>query len=290
MRNCPLWFQLTATSFISSQNEKKKKGGSFWPFQGAVGGMALASPFTVLLSTTVMLPHRGRVTMVTTLLWLPHEADVTVATAERSPWLINSFWGHVLGSTGRKQIQNFIFLEVPPPHRAGILCAHTCVKLKLSWPYIWMRMLFLLLKCFICRNISGDTFSRFGGRGLAGEIATRRWHIYCRRCQQAEMAAEPMRVGVRVCASTQACLWVSIFIRCVERNPIMILSVGINESDLYRLLAERPRNGENSAEKRVYWKVLNVFNLSLLHGLPSPTTPLVSCSLTGSSAPRCSFL
>lgn len=248
----------------------------------------LASPSTVLLST-VMLPHRGRVTMVTTLLWLPHEADITVATAERSPWLINSFWGHVLGSIGRKQIHS-IFSEVPPSHHAGIHCAHTCVKLKLSWPYIWLRMLFLLLKGFICRNISGDTFSRFGGRGLAGETATRRWHIYCRRCQQAEMAAEAMRIGVQVCASTQTCLWVSIFIRCVERNPIMILSVGINESDLYRLLAERPRNGENSVEKRVRWKVLNILNLTLLHGLPPPPTPLVSCRLTGSSAPRCSFL
>lgn len=158
---------------------------------------------------------------------------------------------HVLGSTGRKQIQNFIFSEVPPSCHASIHCAHTCVKLKLSWPYIWLRMLFLLLKGFISRNISGDTFSRFGGRGLAGEIATRRWHVYCRRCQQAEMAAEPMRIGARECASTQTCLWVSIFIRCVERNPIMILSVGINESDLYQLLAERPRNGENSVEKRV---------------------------------------
>lgn len=105
-----------------------------------------------------------------TLQRLPHEADITVATAERSPWLINSFWGHVLGSIGRKQIHS-IFSEVPPSHHAGIHCAHTCVKLKLSWPYIWLRMLFLLLKGFICRNISGDTFSRFGGRGLAGEGA-----------------------------------------------------------------------------------------------------------------------
>lgn len=227
--------------------QNHKKGGPFWPFQGAVHAIALTSAPTVL----VMLPHHGPITMRITLLRFPHEADITVTTAERSPWLINSFCGHVLGLIGRKQI-HFISSEVPPPsHHADIHCAHTCVKLKLSWPYIWLRMLFLLLKGFICRNISGDMFSRFGGRRVARVIATRCRYIYHRRCQQTEMAAEPTWIGVRVGASTQTCVWVSIFIRCGERNPIMILSVGINESDLYRLLPERPQNRENSVEKRV---------------------------------------
>lgn len=257
-----------------------KTSGSFWPFQGAVHAIALTSASTVL----VMLAHHGTITMRITLLWFPHEADITVTTAERSLWLIDSFCSHVLGLIGRKQI-HFISSEVPPFHHADIHCAHTCVKLKLSWPYIWLRMLFLLLKGFICRNISGDMFSRFGGRRVAGVIATRCWYIYHRRCQQTEMAAEPMRTGVWVGASTQTCVWLSIFIRCVERNPIMILSVGINESDLYRLLPERPQNRENSVEKRVYSKVPKIGNLPFstvlhllrLHSLLHPDW-LLSCS------------
>lgn len=248
---------LRSTNATLLEMQHFKKGGPFWPFQGAFHFIALASASTVL----VLLPHHGTITMRITLLRFPHGPDITVTTAERSPWLINSFWGHVLGSIGRKQI-HFIFSEVPPLHHTDIHCAHTCVKLKLSWPYIWLRMLFLLLKGFICRNITGDMFSRFGGRGVARVIATRCWHIYHRQSQQTEMAAEPMWIGVRVGASTQTCLWVSIFIRCVERNPIMILSVGINESDLYRLLPEWPQNGENSVEKRAYSKVPKIGNLT----------------------------
>lgn len=38
---------------------------------------------------------------------------------------------------------------------------------------------------------------------------------------------------------TQTRLWVSIFIRCEEENPIMIVSVEIKETDLYWLQAEQ---------------------------------------------------
>lgn len=182
---------------------KRRGGGEFWPLKGAIQAIALAAAFTVL----VMSPHHETVTMGITLLWFPHEVDITNATDEWSPWLINSFWGCALGPTGRKQI-HFI-LSAGPPHHANIHCAHTCVKLKPSWPYIWVRMLFLLLKRFICRNISGETFSRFGGGGVAEVMATRCCHMYHRRCQQTVMAAEPRRVGVSV---QSGCEYTDLFV------------------------------------------------------------------------------
>lgn len=126
-----------------------------------------------------------------------------------SPWQINGLWARVLGSPGRKQI-HFILSAAPPSpdHPPGFLCAHTCVKLKLSWPYIWLRMLFLWLKRFICWSISGDTLSRFAGGGVASTMATRCCHMYRRWCQLTETATEPTQIGVcmRVGASTQTCL------------------------------------------------------------------------------------
>lgn len=226
--------------------------GSFWTFEVTIDTVAMAAASTAL----VTLPHHETVTMKITSLRFPHQVDIT---GWASPWLINGFWGCLLSSAGRKQIY-FIF-SVPPPHPhhpppttpPGFVCAHTCVKLKLSWPYIWLRMLFLWLKHFICWNISGDTLSRFGGGGGAGTMATRCCHMYRRRCQLTETTTEQTQIGVcmRVGASAQTCLWVSIFIRRVGRNPIMALSVRINDGDLSRLWLERRQRGENSTGQRV---------------------------------------
>lgn len=91
-------------------------------------------------------------------------------------------------------------------------------------------MLFLWLKRFIFWNTSGDTLSRSDGGGATSVMATWGCHMY-RRWQR----LASMRVG----ASAQTCLWVSIFIRCVGRNPIMTLSVRINNNDLSRYWLER---------------------------------------------------
>lgn len=225
-------------------NERKKGGaGSFWSYEVTIDTVAMAAASAAL----VTLSHHGTVTMGITLHRFPHEADITISTAERRHG--RSMACEPVSSAHQEGNKYISYSQPPPPdHPPGFLCAHTCVKLKLSWPYIWLRMLFLWLKRFICWSISGDTLSRFAGGGVASTMATRCCHMYRRWCQLTETATEPTQIGVcmRVGASTQTCLWVSVFIRGVGRNPIMTLSVRIHDSDS----GWRDVNMETTAQNR----------------------------------------
>lgn len=174
------------------------------------------------------------------LVRVSNEANVTVTHWRR--WAVCSSQGSALFK--RRETDTF---HIPggAHHHTHIQCAHTCVKLKLSGPYIWLRMLLLLIKVFSWRRISENTFSCFDGQLVTRVTATRCMYVYCRGCQQIHMG------GVCVCVY----IYVSIFIRSVEANPIMIVSFQIKQIDLWWLqMQERKwkeakrRRGISSAE------------------------------------------
>ncbi len=144
-----------------------------------------------------------------------HEADIMTMVTHWRLWVIRSSRGSAL--LKRKETNTF-HIPSGAHHHAHIHCAHTCVKLKLSRPYIWLRMLFLLIKHFGCRSISEDTFSCFDGLQVTRVIATRCIYMYCRWCQQIEMEGEPMWVCVCVCANV--CVYTCTQVRlCVYVYP-----------------------------------------------------------------------
>ncbi len=97
-------------------------------------------------------------------------------------WLIgDDEWSVALLCLKGKTQNTFHILSGAHSH-ARIHCAHTCVKLKLSQPYIWLRTLFLLIKHFCCRSISEDTFSCFDVLQVMRVIATRCIYKYWRWC------------------------------------------------------------------------------------------------------------
>lgn len=136
------------------------------------------------------------------LLRVSRDADIKMVVSHRRLRAIRSSRGS--SPLKRKETNTF---QIPSGahHHAHIHCAHTCVKLKLSRPYIWLRMLFLLIKHFGGRRISKDTFSCFDGPRATRVIVTRCIYMCCGWCQQIEVEAEPMLcVSVCVCAHAVA--------------------------------------------------------------------------------------
>lgn len=147
--------------------------------------------------------------MVLSLLLVFHEADIMTTLTHWRLWIIRNSWGSAL--LKRKETNTFHIPSGAQPH-THIHCAHTCVKLKPSQPYIWLRLLFLLIKHFSCRSIAEDTFSCFDGLQVTRVMATRCIYMYCRWCQQIEMEGEQMWESVCVCGHVHQITYVCMCI------------------------------------------------------------------------------